>query len=79
MKVIRFDNGDIANRTEYKTDLTDIRQVAAEFGHTEDTLELLTDSGEVVAKATWPQGSKVYKFCSGKDLSPNPAWCVWRY
>lgn len=79
MTVIRFDNGDISNRTSYETQLTDIREVAAEFGHTDDTMELYNDSGELVAKATWPQGSKVYMYCTGKNLSPNPSWCVWRY
>ena len=51
MKVIRFDNGDIANSTEYTTDRTDIREIAAEFGRPEDTLELYDDIGNLIARA----------------------------
>jgi hypothetical protein len=73
---IRYDNGMVANRTDYTTDLTDIREVAQKYGHTEDTMELYDDDGQLVAVATWPQGSKVYKYCTGKNLDPNPAWRV---
>ena len=76
MKVIRFDNEGPANRTEYETDLTDIRDVAAKYGHTEDTLELYDNDGTLVAVATWPQGYRVYKYCYGKNLDPNPIYRV---
>ncbi len=79
MKVIRFDNDFSVTRNEYTTDETDIRKVAAEFGRAEDTLELYTDDGDLVAVATWPQGSKVYKYCYGKNLDPNPCYRVFIY
>lgn len=79
MKVVRFDNGPVANRAEYTTDLENIRDVATKFGHTEDTLELYNDNGDLVAVATWPMGSKVYKYCYGKNLDPNPCWRVFIY
>lgn len=79
MKVIRFDNEGPANRTEYETDMTNIRDVAAEYGHTEDTLELYDNSEELVAVATWPQGSRVYKYCYGDNLGPNPNYRLFIY
>ena len=79
MKVIRFDNGDIANRREYTTDKTDIREVASEFGHSEDTLELYNDTGELAARAIWPQGSKCYMYSYGRNLDANPNWCKYIY
>lgn len=79
MTVIRFGNEGPANRAEYKTEKTNIRDVAAEFGHTEDTLELYTDAGELVAVATWPQGSRVYKYSYGGNLDPNPIYRVFIY
>lgn len=80
MRIIRYDNGPIANRTEYdaKENIT-IREAVRIYGHTDDTIELYDDTGALVAVATWPQGSRVYKYCSGKDLDPNPAWRVFRY
>lgn len=79
MKLIRFDNEGPANRTEYETGITNIREAAKEYGHTEDTLELYADSGELVGVATWPQGSKVYKYCDGADLDANPVYRVFVY
>ena len=79
MKVVRFDNGPIANRREYETDRSiTIDEAVAIYGRTEDTLELYGDDGELIALATWPQGRKIYKFCTGKNLDPNPAWRIWR-
>ena len=79
MRVVRFDNGDIPNRSEYTTSITDIRQIPQEYGHSDDTLELYTDDGDLKAIATWPQGSKVYKYCTGGNLDPNPAFRIFRY
>lgn len=76
MKVIRFDNEGPANRTEYETDLTDIREIAAIYGHTADTLELYDDTGTLVAVASWPQTGGGYKYCTGKNLDPNPIYRV---
>ena len=80
MTIVRYDNGPIANRREYAHDgdIT-IYEAAAVYGRSDDTLELYDDGGTLIAMATWPQGSKVYKYCTGRDLSPNPAWRVWRY
>lgn len=78
MTVIRFDNGPVANRTEYTTDITDIREIVAKYGHTEDTLELY-DDGTLIARAIWPLGSKCYMYSYGKNLDPNPAWCHYIY
>lgn len=79
MKVIRFDNGEIANQREYSTEKTDIREIAEEFGHTSDTLELYDDAGKLIARATWPMGSKCYMYSYGKNLDANPAWCRYIY
>lgn len=79
MKVLRFDNGFIANASEYETDNTDIREIAQIYGHTDDTMELYDDDGNLVAVATWPQGSKVYKYCTGKNLDPDPSLRVFVY
>lgn len=79
MKVIRFDNGAIANRTEYETDKTDIREVTSEFGHTDDTIELYDDTGRLTSRAIWPIGSKRYMYSYGKNLDPNPMWCKYIY
>lgn len=79
MKVIRFDNGEIANRREYQTSKTNIREVAAEFGRTEDTIELYDETGALIARAIWPQGSKCYMYSYGKNLDENPAWCNYIY
>lgn len=79
MKVIRFDNGDIPNRREYTTDKTDIREIAAEFGRSEDTVELYDDDGQLVARAIWPQGSKCYMYSYGGNLDANPNWCKYIY
>lgn len=76
--VKRYDNGEIANLTEYDTECGDIREIAQQYGRAEDTLELY-DGDDLIAMATWPKGSKVYKYCTGKNLSPNPAWRVWVY
>lgn len=77
MKVVRFDNGPIANRSQYETELTDIREATDKYGHTDDVVELYTDSGELVARAVWPVGYKCYRYAYGKNLHPNPAWCVY--
>lgn len=79
MKVIRFDNGDIANRREYETDKKDIRAVAAEFGHADDTVELYDDTGALIARAFWPMGSKCYMYSYGGNLNENPDWCKYIY
>lgn len=79
MIVIRFDNGPVANRTQYETKIKDIREVAAKYGHTEDTMELYTDDGDLVGVATWPQGSRVYKYCYGKNLDQDPCCRVFIY
>lgn len=79
MKLIRFDNDGFPNRTEYETDNENIRELAMEYGHTRDTLELYTNNGELIAVATWPQGSRVYKFSYGKNLDPNPSWRIFIY
>lgn len=79
MKVVRFDNGPVANRREYTTDIDNIREIAAKYGRSEDTLELYTDSDELVGVAIWPQGSKVYKYSYGKNLDVNPGYRVYIY
>lgn len=79
MKIIRFDNEGPANRTEYETDKANIRDIAMEYGHTEDTLELYDDNGELVAIATWPQTGGNYKYSYGKNLDPNPIYRVFIY
>lgn len=76
MKVIRFDNEGAGNRAEYETLEADIRTVAQMYGRAYDTLELYDDAGELVAVATWPQGSKVYNYCTGKNLDPNPSYRI---
>ena len=76
MKVVRFDNEGPTNRSEYETQETDIRKIAQEYGHAFDTLELYDDAGELVAIATWPQGWRVYKYCTGENLDPNPSYRV---
>ena len=55
MKVIRFDNEGPANRGEYISSKTSIREIAMEYGHTQDTIELYDDDDVLVAIATWPQ------------------------
>lgn len=80
MKIIRFDNGPVANRREYDAPKgTTIRDAAQIYGRTDDTLELYDDAGGLVGVATWPQGSKVYMYCTGGDLDPNPNWRVYKY
>lgn len=80
MRIIRYDNGPVANRTEYDHDGDlSIYDAAMIYGRTDDTIELYNDAGTLVAMATWPQGSKVYMYCTGKNLSPNPSLRVWRY
>lgn len=79
MKVIRFDNEGIANRTEYITDETDIRDIAAKFGHARDTVELYDENDILVARAIWPMGSKVYMYSYGENLDPNPIFCHYIY
>lgn len=79
MKVIKFDNSEIANRREYQINKTDIREIAAEFGRTEDTIELYDDTGILIARAIWPQGSKCYMYSYGKNLRENPEWCNYIY
>lgn len=70
MTVIRTKHDGVypSNEYRYETDLTDIREVAAKYGQTEDTLKLFDDNGELVAVATWPQGYKVYKYATEPDL-----------
>lgn len=79
MRVIRIDNGEVANRREYTTDQTDIRKVAAEYGRAWDTLELYDDAGTLVARAIWPIGSKCYMYSYGGNLDANPAYCEYIY
>lgn len=79
MKVIRFDNDEIANRTKYTTEKTDIREIAAEFGRANDTVEIYDDAGKLIARAIWPMGSKCYMYSYGKNLDENPSWCNYIY
>lgn len=79
MKVIRFDNGEVANRREYTTSKTDIRKITAEFGRSNDTIELYDETGILIARAIWPIGSKCYMYSYGKNLDTNPNWCKYIY
>jgi hypothetical protein len=76
MKVIRFDNEGPANRGEYISSKTSIREIAMEYGHTQDTIELYDDDDVLVAIATWPQTGGAYMYCTGKNLDPNPIYRV---
>ncbi len=79
MRVVRWDNEGPPNWREYQTDMTDIREIAMKYGHAYDTLELYDDDGQLVAIATWPQGNRVYKYCTGGNLDPNPSYRVFVY
>lgn len=80
MKVVRVDNGPVANRREYQTEEKNIRKIAEEYGRTDDTLELYDESGELTARAIWPIGSKCYMYSYGKNLDKNvPEWCKYIY
>ncbi len=65
MKVRQFMNWEYRYPAikEYETDLTKIEKVAMKFGVSDDTIELYTDDGQLVAVATWPMGSKGYRYC----------------
>lgn len=56
----------------------DIEDLANEYGQTDDVLRLYDDSDKLIAMAMWPQTGGGYRYCYGKYLSENPAWCVWR-
>lgn len=56
----------------------DIEDLANEYGQTDDVLRLYDDSNKLIAMAMWPQTGGGYRYCYGKYLSENPAWCVWR-
>lgn len=79
MIVVRYDNGPIANRGEWETDMADIREIAQKYGHTDDVVELYNDNRELVARAIWLFGYKCYKYSYGANLHQNPAWCIYDY
>lgn len=76
--VKRYDNGEFSNMAEFDTELGNIREVAMKYGRTSDTLELY-DGGKLIAMATWPMGSKMYKYCTGKSVNEDPHFRIWRY
>ena len=79
MRVVRWDNDGPPNRREYRTDMTNIREVAMEFGRANDTLELYDDDDNLVAVAAWPVCSRAYMYCTGKNLSPYEPHRVFGY
>lgn len=78
MKVIVYSRN-FYGRKVYDTELTDIRDVAAEFGCADDSLTLCDDDFTPVSRAVWPQGSKCYMFAYGDNFDVNPEFCNYIY
>ena len=74
MTLIRTSNDFGRGYDEYETDMTDIKEIAEKYGHTEDTLKLYDDADNLIAIATWPQFGVAYKYCYGDNLSPVPQY-----
>lgn len=80
MTVMCYDHGPFSNKRVYATNLTNIRDVAQEYGRTEDTVELYDNEMNLIAIASWPFGGKVYMYCEGKFLdAENQSNCIFVY
>jgi hypothetical protein len=62
---------------EYHDNITDIREAAAKYGRSNDTVRLYDDDNTLKAIATWPQGGRAYKYCISPDKADMPG--AWKY
>lgn len=75
-KVKRYDD---LNCDEHITGLRTLSEIANEYGHTEDVLEVYDASGELVGVCVWPQGSKCYMYSYKGYLDYNPLYRRYTY
>jgi len=61
----------------YDENITDIREAAAKYGRSNDTVRLYDDGDTLKAIATWPQGSKGYMYCKSPEKADIPG--AWKY